>query len=142
MMTSTPAREERRDARTSLPTRGPRLPGRSLAVIGRRGTVGPSRRRVASPAQPDLEHIKFAFGEFTPFRVVYVLREDLHDVAKAVPFGRVDGLDATIDRIVDRMQHDLSAHVPHPIRSAQHALLVAIHSNVVARVRAGDVVLS
>jgi len=86
-------------------------------------------------------HIQFAFGEFTPFRVAYVLRDDLHNVAKPVPFGRVDGLDETIDRVVDRLQHDLSAHVPHPVRSAQHALLVTIHSNVVARVRAGDVVL-
>ena len=86
------------------------------------------------------EHIKFAFGEFTPFRVAYVLRDDLHNLAMPVPFGRVDGLDEAIDRIVDRMQHDLSAHVPHPIRSAQHALIAAIRANVAARVRSGDVV--
>jgi hypothetical protein len=96
-----------------------------------------SRRQLSQT----IEHIKFAFGEFTPFRVVHILRDDLHNVAKPVPFGRVDGLDATIDRIVDRMQHDLSARVPHPIRSAQHALLVVIRADVLARVRAGDVVL-
>jgi hypothetical protein len=87
------------------------------------------------------EHMQFAFGEFTRFRVVSILRDELHNEATPIPFERVDGLDATIDRIVDRMQHDLSAHVPHAIRSAQRAVLVAIRASVLARVRAGDLVV-
>src|SRR5262245_9946500 len=45
-----PAREEHRGAHASFPTRGPRLPGRSVAVVGRGGAVGRPRRSPAAPA--------------------------------------------------------------------------------------------
>src|SRR4051794_7396889 len=54
-------------------------------------------------------HMRFSFGDFARLRVISLLREELHNNAMFVPFGRLDGLGASIDRIVDGMQHDLSA---------------------------------
>jgi hypothetical protein len=53
----------------------------------------------------------------------------------------VDGLGVSINRIVTRMQHDLSAHVPHAIRSARNDVLAVTRAEVKARVQAGDVVV-
>ena len=63
------------------------------------------------------------------------------DVVVMIPFGRVDGLGVSINRIVNRMQHDLSANVPHAIRSARNDVLAVTRAEVEARVRAGDVVV-
>jgi hypothetical protein len=69
------------------------------------------------------------------------LRQQLRDVAVIIPFGRVDGLGVSIKRIVNRMQHDLAAGVPHPIRSASEDAVAATRATVKARVEAGDVVV-
>ena len=69
------------------------------------------------------------------------LRNEIDDVVVLIPFQHVDGLDARIDRIVNRMQHDLAAHVPHAVRSAFKDVAAATRAEVAARVRAGDVVL-
>ena len=58
-----------------------------------------------------------------------------------IPFERVDGLDVSINRIVNRMQHDLSANVPHAVRSARNDVIAATLADVEARVQAGDVVV-
>ena len=70
------------------------------------------------------------------------LREELRDVAVIIPFGRVDGLGVSINRIVDRMEEDLSANVPHAIRSAFNDVVTATLAQVKARVKAGDVVVA
>jgi hypothetical protein len=65
----------------------------------------------------------------------------MEDVVVMIPFWRVDRLKGSIDRILDRMQHDLSAHVPHAFRSARHDVIAVTIADVQARVRAGDMVV-
>jgi hypothetical protein len=88
-----------------------------------------------------VDFMHLGFYNFTQYRDVEHLREDLRDVAVIIPFGRVDGLGVSINRIVDRMEEDISAKVPHPVRSALIDVLAATRAEVAARVRAGDVVL-
>ncbi len=79
---------------------------------------------------------------FARYRDVIQLRSEvIDDVVVMIPFGQVDGLGESIDRIVNRMQHDFSAHVPHAIRTALIDVLAVTRGNVEARVRAGDVVV-
>ena len=88
------------------------------------------------------EHMQQGFVLFARDRDVIQLRgEIIDDVAVMIPFGRVDGLGVSINRIVNRMQHDLSAHVPHAIRSALNDVIAVTRADVKARVQAGDVVV-
>jgi hypothetical protein len=87
------------------------------------------------------EQMQADFQLFARDHYVPTLRDDLHDVAVIIPFGQVDGLGVSINRIVHRMQHDLSAHVPHAIRAARDDVLAVTRAEVEARVRAGDVVV-
>jgi hypothetical protein len=86
-------------------------------------------------------HIRQSFDLFRRYRDVIQLRDEVDDVVAQIPFERVDGLGDSIDRIVNGMRHDLSAHVPHAIRSAQDDVLAATRAEVLARARAGDVVV-
>jgi hypothetical protein len=61
------------------------------------------------------------------------------DVVGMIPFARADGLRVSLHRILTRMQHDFSAHVPHFWSSARHDVLAVTLADVEARVRAGDV---
>lgn len=69
------------------------------------------------------------------------ITDHIRDVSVWIPFARVDGLGPSIDQILGRMQHDLSAHVPGAVRSARNDVLAVIRADVEARVQAGDVVV-
>lgn len=69
------------------------------------------------------------------------LRDDLRDVAVIIPFGQGDGLGVTINHILDRMEQNLSARIPRAVASARDAVIAATRAEVLARVRAGDVVV-
>jgi hypothetical protein len=87
------------------------------------------------------EQMRWGFQMFGRDRDVPHLRDDLDDFAVMIPFWQVDGLKASINHILHRMQHDLSAHVPHAILSARNDVLAVTRADVVARVQAGDVVV-
>ncbi len=69
------------------------------------------------------------------------LLETLYNVAVIIPYGGVDGLGVKINRIVDNLHEDLSAHVPHAIRTAAIDVSAAYRAEVLARVRSGDVIV-
>jgi hypothetical protein len=79
------------------------------------------------------------FGERD--RSVADLRVALIDVIVMIPFERVDGLGASINGILGRMQKDLSANVPDAVRTAGNDVIAATRAEVEARVQAGDVVV-
>ena len=88
-----------------------------------------------------LERLREDFELFGRYRNVPFLRDEISDVIGGIPFERVDGLGVSIDRIVNRMRHDLSAHVPHAIRSALNDVIAVTRAEVEVRVRSGDVVV-
>jgi hypothetical protein len=87
------------------------------------------------------ERIREGFDLFGRYHDVSQLHDEIDDVIVMIPFGGVDGLRASITRIINSMQHELSAHVPRAVRSAQSDVLAVTHAVVEARVQAGDVVL-
>ncbi len=97
-----------------------------------------SRRQLVRVA----EHMESSFLLFSLDRLSFPhLRHQISDVAVMIPFGRVDGLGVSINRILNRMLHDLSADVPHAIGMASEDAIEVTREIVEARVRAGDVVV-
>jgi hypothetical protein len=88
-----------------------------------------------------LQHMRSGFDLFARYRDLSQIPSEVNDVIVMIPFGRADGLGVSINRIVNRMKHDLSAHVPHAIRSALNDVLAVTRADVEARVRAGDVIV-
>jgi hypothetical protein len=108
------------------------------------GVVGPSsdpvifsRHRLSFIVQ----HIQDGFAEYARTRDPILLRDEIYDVIVMIPFGRVDGLTGSIDRILTRMGDEFSAHVPHAFRQARTDVKATIRADVEARVRAGDLVV-
>jgi len=92
------------------------------------------------------EHIRTAFLMFSRDHDVHRLLREVHDVAVMIPFGRVDGLGASIRRIVKGMQNNLSVDVPPAVRSVVitstlNDVIAATRAEVEARVQTGDVVV-
>jgi hypothetical protein len=87
------------------------------------------------------EHMRIGFDLFVRHRDVSQLRGEINDLVVMVPFGQVDGLGVSINRILNRMQHDLSANVPRAIRAALNDVIAVTRADVEARVRAEDVVV-
>jgi hypothetical protein len=69
------------------------------------------------------------------------LHEEILDAVVNIPFGRVDGLAVSINGILNRMQHDISAKVPHAISSARNDVIAVTRADVEARAQAGDIVV-
>jgi hypothetical protein len=86
-------------------------------------------------------HMQQGFDLFARYRHVSLIHSEIDDVVVMLPFGRVDGIRGSIDRIVTRMQNDFAAHVPHAFRRARIDVNAAIRADVEARVRAGDLVV-
>jgi hypothetical protein len=78
---------------------------------------------------------------FARYRDVSQLHSEIDDVVVMLPFGRVDGIRGSIDRIVARMLNDFRARVPHAFRRARIDVNAAIRADVEARVRAGELVV-
>ena len=88
-----------------------------------------------------LQHMRSGFAFFTRTQDPTLVRNEIDDVTVNIPFQRIDGLQGTIDGILDRMHQEIAAHVPGAVRSASNAVTFATVAEVQARVRAGDVVI-
>jgi hypothetical protein len=88
-----------------------------------------------------VDGIQGGFDLFARNRDVSQLHDAIDNFVVMIPFGRVDGVRGSIDRIVTRMQDDFSARVPHAFRRARIDVNAVIRADVEARVRAGDLVV-
>lgn len=70
------------------------------------------------------------------------LRAALAQHVAPLPFARADGLGATTNAILDRMQAGIAAHAPGPVASALHQVEAAIRADARARIDAGSVVVT
>ena len=116
------------------------LEGRSLLS----GVAGPSadpvvfsRHRLSFIVQ----HMQQGFDLFARYRDVSQIRSEVDDVVVMLPFGRADGVRGSLDRVVNRMQREISAHIPLAFRRARIDVNAVIRADVEARVRAGDLVV-
>jgi hypothetical protein len=88
-----------------------------------------------------VDHMQSGFFLYTRYHDASQIYSEIDDVVVNIPFERLDSLDVSIDRIVDGMRQEISAHVPGAIRTARNAVTAVTIADVQARVRAGDVVL-
>jgi hypothetical protein len=86
-------------------------------------------------------HMRSGFALFARQPDFSQLHAEIDDVVPKVPFGRVDGLESSIVSILDRMRHEISAHVPNAFRSAMHDVIAITVAGVKARVRAGELIV-
>jgi hypothetical protein len=87
------------------------------------------------------ERIQSAFQSFRKGFGIAQLHDDILGAVVRIPFGRVDGLAVSINGILNRMQHDLSAKVPDAISSARADVTAVTRADVEARAQAGDLVI-
>ena len=87
------------------------------------------------------DHMRQGFILFSRYHDFIQLHSEMEDVSGLIPFAQVDGLGVSIERILNRMQHDFFAHVPHTWSSARHDVIAVTYADVEARVRAGDVIV-
>ena len=88
-----------------------------------------------------INHMQNGFVLFGRHHALSQLHHEIDDVIVTIPFERLDGLDVSIDRIVDRMRQELTAHVPGAFLTAKNDVAAVTIAEVQARVRAGDVVV-
>lgn len=108
------------------------------------GVVGPSAGPVVLPIRQlrlVVDRVQLTFSAFTRNSTFSQLREDLLSDVAAVPFGRADGLEASVDRIVVGLHDDLQDRAPFAVRSAERRMIATIRQDVAIRVRAGDLIL-
>lgn len=122
----------------------PELPGYLEDRLLMSGMVGSATDPVILSARRLVfvgRQIRQGFHIFGRDRDIPHLREDLYNVAVLIPFGRMDGLGVTMNRIVTQMGRDLTTHARGVIPSAQAAVLAATRGVVRSRVEAGDVIV-
>ncbi len=87
------------------------------------------------------ERIQTAFHLFRQGNGISHLHDDILSAVAIIPFGRVDGLGASINGILGRMQHDMRAGVHGAVSTARNDLIAAVRADVQARAQAGDIVV-
>ena len=88
-----------------------------------------------------VQHMQQGFDLYARYRDVSQIRSEVDDVVVMIPFGRADGVRGSLDRVVNRMQREISAHIPLAFRRARIDVNAVIRAQVEARVRAGDLVV-
>src|SRR4051812_41274960 len=68
-------------------------------------------------------HMRQGFDLFARNRDFTQIGSEIDDVISMIPFAREDGLEESLKSIVNRMQQNLSAHVPNAFSSAENDVL-------------------
>lgn len=106
------------------------------------GVAGPSAHPVVI-TKGQVGSINFQiqadFAAFLRNHQIPDLRNDIYNVAVAVPFGQVDGLGVRINAIITTMERQLLAHVPRAFITGETEVLAAVRAELETRVQAGDV---
>ena len=87
------------------------------------------------------EHLQIGFGLYARYRDLSQLHAEIDDSVLMVPFGQADGLEGSVVRILNRMRHDIAAHVPLAFRTARNDVFAVFRANLQARIAAGDLVI-
>ena len=89
-----------------------------------------------------LDHMRGGFFVYDRTGDASQIYNEIEDVVPMIPYNRTDGLQASLDHIVDTMRHELRAHVPGPlVHMAAVELTATTLADVQARIRSGDVVI-
>lgn len=88
-----------------------------------------------------LDHMRNGFVLYTRQHDIGQVYSEIDDVIVNIPYERTDGLDASIDNIVEKMRQEVRANVPGAIRAASREVTAVTVAQLKARVRAGDVVV-
>ena len=87
------------------------------------------------------EEIQDAFHLFRQGSGFTELHEEISEAVVAVPFGRQDGLAASINSILGKLQQDMHAKVPDAVSAAHNEVLAVTRAAMQAQAQAGNVVV-
>jgi hypothetical protein len=87
------------------------------------------------------EQIQQAFYLYRQGSGIPELHDEINEAIVAVPFGRQDGLAASINSILDTLQHDMHAKVPNAVSTAHNEVLAVTRAAMQAQAQAGNVVV-
>ena len=128
----------RRSYRPEPPTS---LEDRSLLSGVAAASVGPVA--VTSRRLGDVfDRVGLSFTAFTRNSQIDLLRGEVLGEASQIPFTGVNGVESSINAIIDDLQGDRRSHSPMAARLAQRQVVNVIRASVLARVRAGDLVVT
>jgi hypothetical protein len=87
------------------------------------------------------EQIQEAFHEFRQGFGISELHDEINEATVAVPFGRKDGLAASINGILDTLQREMHAKNPNAVSTARNEVLAVTREAMQAQAQAGNVVV-
>jgi hypothetical protein len=87
------------------------------------------------------EQIQDAFQLFRQGSGFSELHDEINEAVVAVPFGRQDGLSASINNILGTLRHDKHAKVPDAVSTAHNEVLAVTRAAMQAQAQAGNVVV-
>ena len=87
------------------------------------------------------EQIQEAFHLFRQGSGISELHDEINEATVAVPFGRQDGLAASINGILGTLQHDMHAKVSDAVSTARNEVLAVTRAAMQAQAQAGNVVV-
>ena len=87
------------------------------------------------------ERIQLAFHLFRQGNGVAHLHGDILSAVAIIPFGRVDGLGASINGILSRMHRDMRTGVHGAVSTAHNDVIAVVRADVQARAQSGDIVV-
>jgi hypothetical protein len=87
------------------------------------------------------EQIQDAFHLFRQGSGFSELHEEINEAVVAVPFGRQDGLAASINGILGTLRQDMRAKVSDAVSTAHNEVLAVTRAAMQAQAQAGNVVV-
>jgi hypothetical protein len=87
------------------------------------------------------EQIQEAFHFYRQGSGISELHDEINEAVVAVPFGRQDGLAASINSILDTLQHEMHAKVRTAVSTAHNEVLAVTRAAMQAQAQAGNVVV-
>ena len=87
------------------------------------------------------EQIQEAFHLFRQGSGISELHDEINEAVVAVPFGRQDGLAASINGILGKLHQDMQAKVSDAVSTARNEVLAVTRAAMQAQAQAGNVVV-
>jgi hypothetical protein len=87
------------------------------------------------------EQIRAAFQQFRRGFGIEELHDEILNAVVTIPYGKADGLGASITRILRTMQREIHAKDPQAINSASDEVIAVTRADVQALAQAGKIVV-
>ena len=87
------------------------------------------------------EQIQSGFYSFRQGGGIAELHDEINEAIVTIPHGRQQGLATSINRILNKLQHDMRAKVPQAVSIAHNEVLAVTRAAMQAQAQAGNVIV-